>query len=397
MADRKKKGTPAEAEAPEETTAAEAEVVEETEAEVAETVDEVTEEAPAEEVVADEVEETPAEAPVAEAPAEEAVVEAAEEAPADEPAAEVVEEAPAEEPVAEAAEERLQTSPSPRRSRTHRPPTLRQTIPPRRFPPLPQLTLLLRQKRLQQPSRRARSRASAFRARLRPTKTRVTREKSATRKPIVRLEKPDAERGRRQERLGTVVSDAMDKTIVVKVDVMKAHPRYKKVVRRSVKFHAHDERSEAKVGDVVRIVETRPLSKTKRWRPDGDRGGSEVIQQESRLKVADNTGARELLCIRVMGGSHRRYARVGDVIVATVKTATPQGTVKKGEVVKAVVVRTKKPYGRNDGTLIGFDENAAVIIDNQLNPRGTRIFGPVARELREKNFMKIVSLAPEVL
>ena len=117
-----------------------------------------------------------------------------------------------------------------------------------------------------------------------------------------------------------------------------------------------------------------------------------MIQQESRLKVADNTGARELLCIRVVGGSRRRYARVGDVIVATVKTATPQG-----EVVKAVVVRTKKPYGRNDGTLIGFDENAAVIIDNQLNPRGTRIFGPVARELREKNFMKIVSLAPEVL
>jgi large subunit ribosomal protein L14 len=120
-----------------------------------------------------------------------------------------------------------------------------------------------------------------------------------------------------------------------------------------------------------------------------------VIQQESRLRVADNTGARELLCIRVMGGSHRRYARVGDVIVATVKAATPQGTVKKGEVVKAVVVRTKKPYGRDDGTLIG--ENAAVIIDNQNNPRGTRIFGPVARELREKNFMKIVSLAPEVL
>ena len=109
-----------------------------------------------------------------------------------------------------------------------------------------------------------------------------------------------------------------------------------------------------------------------------------MIQQESRLKVADNTGARELLCIRVVGGSHRRYARVGDVIVATVKTATPQGTVKKGEVVRAVVVRTKKPYGRNDGTLIGFDENAAVIIDNQLNPRGTRIFGPVARELRAR-------------
>ena len=122
-----------------------------------------------------------------------------------------------------------------------------------------------------------------------------------------------------------------------------------------------------------------------------------LIQQESRLRVADNTGARELLCIRVLGGSHRRYARVGDIIVGTVKMATPQGAVKKGEVVKAVVVRTKKPFSRDDGTSIAFDENAAVIIDNQLNPRGTRIFGPVARELREKNFMKIVSLAPEVL
>ena len=122
-----------------------------------------------------------------------------------------------------------------------------------------------------------------------------------------------------------------------------------------------------------------------------------MIQQESRLRVADNTGARSLLCIRVLGGSKRRYAAVGDIIVGTVKVATPQGTVKKGAVVKAVVVRTKKPFGRPDGTLIAFDENAAVIIDNQNNPRGTRIFGPVARELREKNFMKIVSLASEVV
>ena len=122
-----------------------------------------------------------------------------------------------------------------------------------------------------------------------------------------------------------------------------------------------------------------------------------MIQQETRVRVADNSGARELLCIRVLGGSRRRYAGVGDIIVGTVKAATPQGAVKKGEVVKAVVVRTKKPFGRDDGTLIAFDENAAVIIDNQNNPRGTRIFGPVARELRERNFMKIVSLAPEVL
>ena len=110
-----------------------------------------------------------------------------------------------------------------------------------------------------------------------------------------------------------------------------------------------------------------------------------MIQQETRVRVADNSGARELLCIRVMGGSHRRYAGVGDIIVGTVKTASPQGTIKKGEVVRAVVVRTKKPHGgRDDGTSIAFDENAAVIIDNQRNPRGTRIFGPVARELRER-------------
>ncbi len=122
-----------------------------------------------------------------------------------------------------------------------------------------------------------------------------------------------------------------------------------------------------------------------------------MIQNETRLKVADNTGAREILCIRVKGGSRRRYAHVGDIITATVKTATPQGTVKKGEVVTAVVVRTKKSFGRDDGTYIAFDENAAVIIDDSRNPRGTRIFGPVARELRDRNFMKIVSLAPEVL
>ncbi len=122
-----------------------------------------------------------------------------------------------------------------------------------------------------------------------------------------------------------------------------------------------------------------------------------MIQNETRLKVADNTGAREILCIRVKGGSRRRYAHVGDIITATVKQATPQGTVKKGEVVTAVVVRTKKSFGRNDGTYIAFDENAAVIIDDNRNPRGTRIFGPVARELRDRNFMKIVSLAPEVL
>ena len=122
-----------------------------------------------------------------------------------------------------------------------------------------------------------------------------------------------------------------------------------------------------------------------------------MVQQESRLKVADNTGAKEILCIRVTGGSTRRYAGVGDIIIATVKDATPGGVVKKGEVVKAVVVRTVKSIRRKDGSYIRFDENAAVIIKEDKTPTGTRIFGPVARELREKQFMKIVSLAPEVL
>ena len=122
-----------------------------------------------------------------------------------------------------------------------------------------------------------------------------------------------------------------------------------------------------------------------------------MLQQESRLRVADNTGAKELLCIRVLGGSTRRYANIGDIIVATVKQATPGGVVKKGEVVRAVVVRTIKGARRKDGSYIRFDENAAVILKEDMNPRGTRIFGPVARELRDKSFMKIVSLAPEVL
>ena len=122
-----------------------------------------------------------------------------------------------------------------------------------------------------------------------------------------------------------------------------------------------------------------------------------MIQQESRLKVADNTGANELLTIRVMGGSTRRYARIGDTIVASVKEATPGGVVKKGDVVKAVVVRTVKETRRKDGSYIRFDENAAVVINEDGTPKGTRIFGPVARELREKKFMKILSLAPEVL
>ncbi len=122
-----------------------------------------------------------------------------------------------------------------------------------------------------------------------------------------------------------------------------------------------------------------------------------MIQAFTRLKVADNTGAREIMCIKVLGGTRRRYAYVGDTIVASVKAAAPESMVKKGEVVRAVVVRTSKEFGRTDGSYIRFDENAAVILDREQNPRGTRIFGPVARELREKGYMKIVSLSPEVL
>lgn len=122
-----------------------------------------------------------------------------------------------------------------------------------------------------------------------------------------------------------------------------------------------------------------------------------MIQQESRLVIADNSGAKEVLVIKVLGGTRRRYANIGDIVTVTVKKASPNGTVKKGDVVKAVIVRTKSGLRRQDGSYIKFDENAAVIIKEDSNPRGTRIFGPVARELREKNFMKIVSLAPEVL
>ena len=122
-----------------------------------------------------------------------------------------------------------------------------------------------------------------------------------------------------------------------------------------------------------------------------------MIQPQTRLKVADNTGAKEIMCIRVLGGSFRRSGNIGDIIVASVKNAIPGGTVKKGDVVKAVIVRSHKGIRRNDGSHIKFDDNAAVIIDNQKQPRGTRIFGPIARELRDKDFMKIISLAPEVI
>ena len=210
-----------------------------------------------------------------------------------------------------------------------------------------------------------------------------------------------SERNLRKTRTGMVVSDKMDKTIVVAIEDNVRHPLYKKIVKRTVRLKAHDENNECRVGDRVTVMETRPLSKDKRWRlaaiVEKAKGGATVVQQQTYLKVADNTGAKELMCIRVLGGSGRRYANIGDVVVASVKKAAPGGVVKKGDVVKAVVVRSVKGIRRDDGTYIRFDENAAVIIRDDKNPRGTRIFGPVARELREKDYLKILSLAPEVL
>ena len=218
----------------------------------------------------------------------------------------------------------------------------------------------------------------------------VTSESTDQREPA----RTAAERGPRKVREGYVVSDKMDKTVIVAVEDRVKHRLYGKVLRQTTRMKAHDEGNTAGVGDRVRIMETRPLSATKRWRLVEI---LEMIQQESRLKVADNTGAKEILCIRVLGGSGRRYAGIGDVIVATVKDAIPGGNVKKGEVVKAVVVRTAKERRRGDGSYIKFDENAAVILKPDGEPRGTRIFGPVGRELREKRFMRIISLAPEVI
>ena len=183
----------------------------------------------------------------------------------------------------------------------------------------------------------------------------------------------------RKTRVGKVVSDKMDKTVVVIVEDRVAHKRYKKIIGRTYRLKAHDENNECGIGDRVRVMETRPLSRDKRWR------------------VVEITGAKEIKCIRVLGGSKRKYASIGDVIVASVRKAAPGGQVKKGDVVKAVVVRTSKAVRRADGTYVRFDDNAAVLIKDDRNPTGTRIFGPVARELRDRDYMKILSLAPEVI
>src|SRR6266550_896504 len=173
--------------------------------------------------------------------------------------------------------------------------------------------------------------------------------------------------GRRKEVVGEVVSNKMNKTIVVEVTRKKSHALYGRVISIDKKFYAHDEKNEAHIGDVV------------------------------RLEVADNSGARKLQVILPLGGSTGLRAGLGDVVTASVKEASPDGQVQKGKVVKAVIVRTRKEHRRRDGTYIRFDQNAAVLINETGEPVGTRVFGPVARELREKKFLKIVSLAPEVL
>ena len=201
---------------------------------------------------------------------------------------------------------------------------------------------------------------------------------------------------------GRVVSNKMQKTIVVEIHQRKLHRLYKKYLTRTKKIKAHDEKNECGIGDTVRVVESRPLQQGQalaagRDRREGEVGEAAMIQMKTLLNVADNSGAKQVQCIKVLGGTRRKYARIGDIIVVAVKDALPNAAIKKGGIEKAVVVRTHKEFHRPDGTFIRFDDNACVVIDANNNPKGKRIFGPVARELREKDFMKIVSLAPEVL
>ena len=184
---------------------------------------------------------------------------------------------------------------------------------------------------------------------------------------------------------GIVTSAKNNKTIVVEVTRKFKHPFYEKVIKRTKKYHAHDEKNKFKEGETVSIIECKPISKKKTW------------QVVIKLMVADNTGAKRVECIKVLGGSKRRYASVGDLIVISVKDAIPKGKVKKGSVHKAVVVRTRKEIYRDDGSKVQFDTNAVVLTDEKGEPIGTRIFGPVTRELRTRGHTKIISLAPEVL
>ena len=197
----------------------------------------------------------------------------------------------------------------------------------------------------------------------------------------------------------------MDKTITVLVERQVKHALYGKYIRRSTKLHAHDADNACNEGDrrahrgMRADVQDQELAggrNPRRARPSKE-GETAMIQMQSYLDAADNSGAKELMCIKVLGGSKRRYAHIGDIIKVTVKDAIPRGKVKKGDVYDAVVVRTRKGVRRADGSLIRFDGNAAVLLNNKHEPIGTRIFGPVTRELRSEKFMKIVSLAPEVL
>ena len=200
-------------------------------------------------------------------------------------------------------------------------------------------------------------------------------------------------RSRRQTRTGVVTSNRMQKTIVVKVNWLVLHPKYKKYLRRQGKLYAHDERGECQIGDRVRnhrnpaAVQAEALEIAEET----------VIQDFSRLTVADNTGARLAMVIHVSGGSGRRFGYLGDIVMVTVKDALPTAQVKRGEKSKAVVIRTRKEMRRADGSYVRFDDNACVLIDDKGEPRGTRVFGPVARELRERKFTKIISLAAEVV
>jgi len=201
---------------------------------------------------------------------------------------------------------------------------------------------------------------------------------------------------------GRVVSNKMNHTVTVLIERQIQHGVYGKILRRSTKLHAHDESGDCREGDwcassnAVHCPRPSIIAWSKSCNASA-REGTTMIQMQSRLAAADNSGARELMCIKVLGGSKRRYAGIGDVIKVSVKDAIPRGKVKKGEVYDAVVVRTAKGVRRPDGSLIRFDGNAAVLLNNKLEPIGTRIFGPVTRELRSERFMKIVSLAPEVL
>ena len=194
---------------------------------------------------------------------------------------------------------------------------------------------------------------------------------------------------------GIVVSDKPNKTITVVVERKYSHPLLKKVIKVKKKYNVHDENNKFKTGDKVSIIESKPFSKNKKFQVMENI--KIMIQVQTELQVADNTGAKKIECIKVLGGSKRRYASIGDTIVIAVKEAIPKGKVKKGSVHKAVVVRVKKGIHREDGSKVKFDNNAAVLVDDKGEPVGTRIFGPVTRELRNRGQMKIISLAPEVL